>query len=228
MGWMLAALDRWNARHPWSHNKAYTPVVLAHGRLARSGVRADGLLDDRAPSRALDVGCGTGLLARRLGRSFDEVIGLEPSAPTAALARRTTADIPAVRIIQGSLDSIGQEQFDLVSLVAVLHHLPLEPALRRLRRLVRPGGRLVVIGLAAETRRDFGWSLSSMVLNPLVGTLLHLRPGELAPAEMTAPTVEPTATLEEIRNAAARFLPGARLRHGLFWRYVLVWRAVPV
>ncbi|WIB76755.1 class I SAM-dependent methyltransferase [Curtobacterium sp. MCPF17_002] len=225
MAWMLAVLDRSNARRPWSHNQAYTPVVLAQGRRARAAARAG-----REPSRALDVGCGTGVLARRLGREFDEVVGLEPSAPTAALARQTTADTPSVRIVEGSLNAVGDEQFDLVSLVAVLHHLPLEPALRRLRHLVRPSGRLVVIGVAAETRRDLGWSVLSTLVNPIVGALRHprARRGDQPPPHMRSPTVPATATFEEIRAVVARYLPGARMRRSLFWRYVLVWEAVPV
>ncbi|OII14291.1 bifunctional 2-polyprenyl-6-hydroxyphenol methylase/3-demethylubiquinol 3-O-methyltransferase UbiG [Curtobacterium sp. MCBA15_008] len=218
MSGMLAALDRWNARHPWSHNQAYSRVVLTHGRRARVG---------GGPFRALDVGCGTGVLASRLALEFDEVVGLEPSAPTAAVARRTAAHLPAVRIVEGSLDAVGHEQFDLVTLVAVLHHLPLDPALRRLRHLVRPGGRLVVVGVAAETRRDLGWSVLSTVVNPVVGAFRHPR-RRSGPARAQAPTAPATETFEEIRTLAARYLPGMRMRRGPFWRYVLVWEAVAV
>ncbi|MGW6197952.1 hypothetical protein ACWF0M_17540 [Kribbella sp. NPDC055110] len=51
----LAGLARFNDAHPWSHNGAYAPLVLHHARR----VRAAGGIE------ALDVGCGTGNLARR-------------------------------------------------------------------------------------------------------------------------------------------------------------------
>ncbi|MGQ7296411.1 hypothetical protein [Quadrisphaera sp. KR29] len=52
----LSELDRFNARHPWSHNDAYAPLVMHHARrVAASG-----------GSHAVDIGCGTGHLLRRL------------------------------------------------------------------------------------------------------------------------------------------------------------------
>ncbi|MDR0593781.1 MAG: class I SAM-dependent methyltransferase [Bifidobacteriaceae bacterium] len=40
------------------------------------------------------------------------------------------------------------EAFDLVSFVASLHHLPAGPALAKAARVLRPGGRLRVVGSA--------------------------------------------------------------------------------
>ncbi|MFC0863604.1 hypothetical protein ACFHYQ_14980 [Sphaerimonospora cavernae] len=42
---------------------------------------------------------------------------------------------------------------------------------------------------------------------------------------MTAPTTDPQETLADIRVAAARELPGAKVRGRLSWRYTLVFDA---
>lgn len=61
-------------------------------------------------------------------------------------------------------------------MAVVLHHLPLEETLLAVRSMIKPDGRLVVVGLSRETRRDAPWSMASMLLNPLVGLLVHPRP----------------------------------------------------
>ena len=57
-----------------------------------------------------------------------------------------------------TLDDVAREprqahRFDLITMVAVLHHLPLAPALDQVRQLLAPGGRLLVVGLARPQLR---------------------------------------------------------------------------
>jgi hypothetical protein len=40
---------------------------------------------------------------------------------------------------------------------------------------------------------------------------------------MTAPMLDPTATLSDIRSAAAEITPGASIRRQLLFRYSLTW-----
>ena len=39
-----------------------------------------------------------------------------------------------------------ETSFDAVTCLAVVHHLPLEDAIAKMVRLLRPGGRLVLLG----------------------------------------------------------------------------------
>ncbi len=211
----LAAVGRFSDAHPWSHNDAYAALVLHHARQ----VRASGGTD------ALDVGCGTGNLVRKLARVFPSVTGLEPDPPTAELARRTTADLANVRVLDRPFDDSHRDRYDLISFVAVLHHLPLDATLEKVRDLLRPGGRLVVVGLSRESPADLPWSIASLVLNPIVGVVVHPRRARETPPQMTAPVAMAAESFEEIAETAARVLPGARLRRALFWRYVLTWTA---
>lgn len=214
---VLSALGRFSDQHPWSHNDAYAPWVLWHAHRIRR----------RGGSAALDVGCGTGNLLRALAAVLDEVTGIEPDGATAAKARANTARIQNAEVREEpyDLEPLGRPQYDLVTFVAVLHHLPLEQTLRAARSVLRPGGRLVIVGLAKETAADQPWSLASAFLNAVVGAFRHPRRARAAPENMTAPTAEPLETFERIREAVQAVLPGVKIRRSLFWRYTAVWES---
>jgi SAM-dependent methyltransferase len=211
----LAAVARFNDAHPWSHNDAYAALALHHARRVRAA----------GGTEALDVGCGTGNLVRRLAGVLPAVTGIEPDVPTAARARRTTADLANVRILTQPFDELRGKGYDLITFVAVLHHLPLKATLEKTRELLRPGGRLIVVGISREARADLPWSIASLILNPIVGAVVHPRRSGKIPAHMTAPTAMAAESFEEIALTAERILPDARLRRGLFWRYTLSWHA---
>ncbi|KUF18226.1 class I SAM-dependent methyltransferase [Streptomyces silvensis] len=215
----LSPLHRFNEQHPWSHNDHYGPWV--EGRVTEAGAR-----------EVLDVGCGTGNLVAllRAGGGVGAVTGLEPDPATARAAAERFAGDAAVTIVHG--DFAGRDRrrrWDAITLVAVLHHLPLAPTLRDLRTSLTPGGRLVIVGCYREAGpADHIATLPAALANPVIGLLKHPSRAAAPPRHMTAPTTAPRETLREIRTAAARELPGARVRRRLFWRYSLVYDAPSV
>jgi ubiquinone/menaquinone biosynthesis C-methylase UbiE len=112
-------------------------------------------LVDLQPGEALlDVGCGTGTLlvaaADRVGPS-GALHGIEPSAVMATHARRKAEArrIP-LQFVEGSAGSLPYPpaSFDALFCTLVLHHLPewmREDAIREMRRVLRPGGRVVLV-----------------------------------------------------------------------------------
>lgn len=95
------------------------------------------------PGRLLDVGCGTGMHMLFLADLGWEVQGLEWDEGAAAVARRVTGRPVHV----GDLASFPRgEGFDAILLNHVFEHLP-DPVgdLGRLRALLRPGGRVVLV-----------------------------------------------------------------------------------
>jgi SAM-dependent methyltransferase len=204
-------LRRVNQRHPWSHNDHF------HGWILR-----------RLPARrrrALDVGCGAGLLLSRLRGHFDEVLGVDADAAMAVVSAERFAGDPVVSVRHARFEDVD-ETFDTITMVAVLHHLPLEPALRHASELLEPGGRLLVVGLArADTLTDFAWDLVSSLLNPLVGMVKHPQP-VTKPDDDDGPPLpmrDAAETFTEISRAVRVVLPGARVRRRLFFRYTLEW-----
>lgn len=212
----LALLDRTNAAHPWSHNDAFAGFVLRQARAVR---RHGGVT-------AVDVGCGTGNLLMSLTAVFPTVIGIEPDAPTAAIAARRLADT-RVRVVNRPFGDEFRNAYDLIVFVASLHHMPLRAALEHARKAVRPGGRVVIVGVARETQGDALRSVASLLLNPLVGLARHPARATRSPPHMRAPTVQATESYDEIHAVASAVLPGIRMRRRLFWRYTASWTAPP-
>lgn len=211
---LLSRLHRFNQRHPWSHNDHYVPWVA--DRVAASGARD-----------VLDVGCGTGNLVALLRRRTADVTGIEPDRATARAAAERFGDDPAVTVVHAGFGGRDRRRrWDAVTLVAVLHHLPLEPTLRELRDCLAEGGRLVIVGCYREAGPvDLLATLPAALANPFMGLVKHPDRATAPPPHMTAPTADARETLRDIRAAAARELPGARIRRRLFWRYSLVYDA---
>jgi len=95
----------------------------------------------------LDVGCGTGLVGQFLAEICPECIGritcLDPSPAMLERARERSADWPfQVAFRVGDVESLPEgSRFDGVTINSVLHHiLYLEPFVRRVEALLRPGG----------------------------------------------------------------------------------------
>lgn len=95
---------------------------------------------------AIDLGCGPGRQAVLLAGRFEQVEAVDLSGPMIALARARRTR-PNITYLQGDLQHVGQAgHYDLVLGVRTLHHVPdLHAALSHLKRLLAPGGRLVVV-----------------------------------------------------------------------------------
>jgi ubiquinone/menaquinone biosynthesis C-methylase UbiE len=133
----------------------------------------------------LDVGCGTGTLllaaAERVGPS-GAVHGVEPSPEMAARARdKAEARGVPLDVVEGSAGSLPYPpgSFDVVFCTLVLHHLPesiREVAIREMRRVLRPGGRVVIIDW--QRPKSLGGAISGGL--SLISLLHSLRPGASA------------------------------------------------
>ena len=108
--------------------------------------------------------------------------------------------------------------FDFVCANTSLHHMDFAAALTKLARILRPGGRLAVIGLAADkSLADLLAAAPGVPVN-LVYRAIY-RQGESG-----APIMDPDMSWREVRAAAAQALPGVRYRRHLLWRYSLLWQ----
>ncbi len=99
------------------------------------------------PRRLLDLGCGDGYLLSRLSPLAAEAWGIEPESAGARLARRQLDAYPNCVVLEGSGYQLPfpDRLFDLVTCTDVIEHLSHpEAALREIRRVLRPQGRLVL------------------------------------------------------------------------------------
>jgi ubiquinone/menaquinone biosynthesis C-methylase UbiE len=103
------------------------------------------LAGDVAGRRILDVGCGSGLLFAALRDRGALVRGFDSSAGMLELARQRLGDGADLRVAElGSTLPYPDDTFDDVVASLVLHYLEdWGPALAELRRVLKPGGRLI-------------------------------------------------------------------------------------
>ncbi len=105
-----------------------------------------------------DLGCGTGALAFELSRHVSRVIGVDNTPAMLDAARQRTADRKNIELRQGDIESLPIEdgECDAAMLVLVLTYLA-EPenALREMARVIRPGGRAVIVDVMRHDRDDF-------------------------------------------------------------------------
>lgn len=104
----------------------------------------------RPRARALDLCCGTGdlSLALRAGYPGAEVVGLDFSGQMLARAHEKSAGARPIPLVQGDATGVPfpDASFDAVTIAFGLRNLSsVEAGLAEIRRLLRPGGRAVVL-----------------------------------------------------------------------------------
>jgi SAM-dependent methyltransferase len=144
----LPTVDELRATYAQIHHATYQvdhkgdgAAFLAHKQRTLDALGLDEL-ERSAPRRALDVGCGEGLLLDLLQRRGWHAAGIEINAALAAQAARRGLRVTAAPLEEATPDG---GLVDLVVANHLLEHLraPLE-GLRRLAGWLRPGGCLIV------------------------------------------------------------------------------------
>lgn len=139
--------------------------LLTHGRDRAFREKLVGLARLAPGDSVLDVGCGTGSLAiaakRHVGTT-SEVFGIDPSPEmigrAASKAARAGMDVQFKTAVAEALP-FPDARFDVVLSTLMFHHLPRRPrqeCAREIRRVLKPGGRVLVVDFAqAQEKGSF-------------------------------------------------------------------------
>ena len=121
--------------------------------LARAGLRPQ--------MKLLDVATGTGQVARAAARILGDpcgVVGLDPSVGMLREARR----VHAGPLVQGRAEEIPvrDDVFDMLSMGFALRHVAtLEIAFAEYRRVLKPGGRLLLLEVSRPRSAMIRWAI---------------------------------------------------------------------
>jgi ubiquinone/menaquinone biosynthesis C-methylase UbiE len=171
--------------------------------------------------RVLELGCGTGNLQRALAQAdFLAPIGLDASPQMLALTRRKLAHIGATpRLLRADARTLPFPLAVFDTLVATFpsEYIMAPATLAEAHRVLRPGGRLVVV-LAAQFTSDGLYQRAIELAYRL--TLQH--PPRSTPSEAAPDTQQPLGELVASPIAAAleRELVRAGFRPHAFWHPV--------
>ncbi len=140
---------------------AFSAAAASYDSHAEAQIRTAGLLAERLPPlpaapRVLELGCGTGILTRRLlDRLGPDADLLATDLSPAMIARsRDTLHDPRLRfaVMDAEAPTVAPAAFDLVvSSLAAQWFADLPAALDRLVGLLKPGGHLLIATLGAGT-----------------------------------------------------------------------------
>ena len=95
---------------------------------------------------ALDIGCGLGGFLPRLAERFDHVVALDLSPEMVRIAGKNNSGFSNIDFIIADVNTwnFPIEQFDCVVSITTLHHMALEPILKKMKDALKPGGILLV------------------------------------------------------------------------------------
>src|ERR1700730_11874914 len=105
-----------------------------------------------------DLGCGTGVVSAALASFVARVVAVDASPAMLQAARKRLRGFDNIDLRRGELEAlpIDDARLDAATLMLVLHHVP-EPerALAEVARVLKPGGRLIVVDMLPHDRDNY-------------------------------------------------------------------------
>lgn len=160
-------IERWPLLGAWLYS-----LVARNPRSNREVVTHAGPLTGR---RVLDVGCGPGAAVRRAANAGADALGVDPSPAMVRIAQRRSRRDPTARFAVGHAADVpvDDDTIDVAWTIAAFHHWPdADAGLAEARRVLAPGGRLLVG--EKRLRREQGHGLTPAGATRLVADLERL------------------------------------------------------
>ncbi len=214
--------DWWNPKGASAMLHRLNPVRLAYVRTAIDG-HFGGDTGSRRPldgRRALDMGCGAGLLAEPLARLGAAVTGIDAAPENIAVAAEHAAAMNLVIDYRcGDTGAIADATFDLIASLEVIEHVD-DPArfVAALAAALAPGGLMIL-----STPNRTTWSRVAMVgIGEATGAIprgTHDWDRFITPPELTAMLAAAGLRVTDTRGFAWDPLRGGRLTDDLSLDY---------
>lgn len=199
----------------WNHNKHY------HGFIER-----------RLPKNCkhlLEIGCGKGELCRQLSKRVDHILGVDIADQMIEIAEeRTTLGMGITFKKVNYMDkALEENHYDCIVSVATVHHMDFEQFAARVKKELKPGGKLLVVDLYQE--ETLLEALLDYIAMPVSGFYKIVKNKRIksSPTEQQVwqehGESDEYLTIEALHDLAKKHFPGAKLKRRLLWRYTLEW-----
>ncbi len=191
----------------WNHNTAYYGWIKKNTANCRD---------------ILDVGCGDGSLVRYLEDSRRSISGIDidEGCIKRALGEYGTAN---TNYICGDFETYNfGKEFDAVIFVASIHHMDMAAALNKAKAILKPGGMILIVGLAKPSN-PLDWLVEALRVVPcvVISKVRHMQSSE----DGGIPVSYDFQGMNEVREIADSLLPSSKIKYGLYYRYLLNWRS---
>lgn len=143
--------------------------------------RLDGLLPITPSETVLEVGCGRGHLTKRLAERGVDIVGVDANPNVLDLA-----ETDRVRTMRAEELAFEDASFDVILSVHAIEHIPpLDRALAEMARVLRPGGKAVLV-YPAEPIRGLYAVATSIILHGSPWKAREVHCHKLWPAKLRA------------------------------------------
>jgi 2-polyprenyl-3-methyl-5-hydroxy-6-metoxy-1,4-benzoquinol methylase len=195
----------------------------------------DGAEDHYA--RALDVGCGAGRYSVLLAEHAMSVLAVDPSLAMLDIARRDRPS-PNIRYQRGKLEHLVPTlygQFHYVLSVRTMHHAGNQDgAVQRIKQMVIPGGRLIVVDMVNPgewTDREFHQHRAVLMADYAERVTSYPRARQITldllthPEWLSSVVRDVPLSPHQFREVYGRHLPGAVFYNISHMTQAVVWDA---
>lgn len=198
----------------WDHNQWYSNLILKE---IKPGI-----------GRTLDIGCGTGEFTKKIAMKVKEVIAIDIADQMIIEARKRHPS-ENIRYILQDFDNINEkEHFDCIVSIATFHHLSLDTALPKIKRMLNPGGILIVLDL--YKRRGLLDLFLDIIAIPL-NMLIRIMTGssKMSREEIDAwkehIKIDKYMTIKELKRTYYKYFDkSVKVKRLIFWRYFAIYR----
>ena len=134
---VVEGYDIWAPTYDGEHN----PLIASEECITLD------LIGDVKNQRVLDVGCGTGRYCELLAKRGAKIVGIDPSPRMLERAKGKITPDCKFELRLGKIEDaeFADNHFDLVVSALTVGHMPcLEPLIRKVSRIIKSEGRLIV------------------------------------------------------------------------------------
>lgn len=124
------------------NSKGFIPKIYERVKSVNLRGKVAMATSDMVKGRLLDIGCGVGDFLLQVKKLGWEVMGIEPSEQAANIAQ---SRLGFTLLKPADYEKLPDQSFDVITMWHVLEHVDdLKSQTKELKRLLRPGGRLVI------------------------------------------------------------------------------------